>query len=120
MVDIIIYIIVAVILFLALRASIKHFKGESTCCGSSGGGLIKTGEKKLDGPVVSTMTMRVSGMHCEECAERVKRAIDSVDGAAGSVDLKAGTATVRCDRQVDESKLRSAVREAGYTVDSIS
>lgn len=120
MVDIIIYIIVAVILFLALRASIKHFKGESTCCGGSGSGLVKTGEKKLDGPVVSTMTVRVSGMHCEECAERVKRAIDSVDGASGSVDLKSQSATVRWDRSPDEGRIRSAIQEAGYKVDSIS
>lgn len=121
MVDIIIYIIIAVLLVFAIRSAFRRMSGKGGCCGGGiGSSLVKTSEKILDGPVVSTKTMRIEGMHCDACAERVKRAIDSIDGAAGKVDFKSGKATVNCDRNVDEARLRVAVKEAGYTVLSIS
>ena len=49
MVDAIIVLIVIVLLIFALKGTLKHFKGESPCCGG-GSGLIKTEieEKVLD------------------------------------------------------------------------
>ena len=40
MVDIIIVLIVIVLLGFALKGSIKHFKGESPCCGGGGGEIV--------------------------------------------------------------------------------
>ena len=40
MVDIIIVLIVIVLLGLALKGSIKHFKGEGPCCGGGGGSVV--------------------------------------------------------------------------------
>ena len=119
MVDIIIYIIVAIILFLALKGSIGFFTGKKTCC-SGGKNYVKTAEKKLDGPVLGTLKVKVSGMHCDACTEHVKRAIDAIDGASAEVDLKSGIATVKYDRTLDEGKIRSQVESAGYKVESIS
>ena len=49
MVDAIIVLIVIVLLIFALKGTLKHFKGESPCCGG-GSGLIKTEiEKKGSG-----------------------------------------------------------------------
>ena len=67
MVDALIILIVIILLFIALKGSVKHFKGEGSCC-KGGSSILKTGEKKLDGPVVSEKRIRVSGMHCENCA----------------------------------------------------
>ena len=52
MVDAIIVLIVIVLLIFALKGTLKHFKGESPCCGG-GSGLIKTEieEKVLDHPL---------------------------------------------------------------------
>lgn len=120
-VDIVIYIIVAIILVFAIRSAVRKASGKDSCCGGSlGSSLLKTSEKVLDGPIVSTKTMRIEGMHCDQCAERVKRAIDSVEGAAGKVDFKSGKAVVNCDRTVDEALLRQAVKSAGYTVLSVN
>ena len=41
MADIIILIAVAVIIVLALKGTVKHFKGEGACCGGGSKGLIK-------------------------------------------------------------------------------
>ena len=63
--------------------------------------------------------VRISGMHCENCAERVRRAVDSLDGAACDADAGTGIAIVRLDRSIDDIAIRKKIEEAGYTVDSI-
>ena len=52
MADIIIILIVIILLGLALKGSIKHFKGEGPCCGGGSGTIIKTKTIFLDGPVI--------------------------------------------------------------------
>ena len=118
MVDFIIVLIVAVLLLFALRSSLRRFSGRSTCCGDVRTG--RSGEKHLDGPVIGSMRVRISGMECENCANRVKGTIDAIDGALASVDHKTGYATVSYDRAIDEASVRDAVRRAGYKVESIS
>ncbi len=119
MVDAAIILIVLVLLFFALKGSMKHFRGEGSCCSGSSS-LLKTGEKSLDGPVVASRLVTINGMHCENCAERVKRSLDSIEGVSSSVDLKNSTAFVRMDRSVDDVTLRKKIEEAGYTVVSIA
>ena len=70
MVDAIIVLIVIVLLIFALKGTLKHFKGESPCCGG-GSGLIKTEieEKVLEHPAIGKKTVMVSGMHCEHCVK---------------------------------------------------
>ena len=46
MADIIVVLIVIVLLGFALRGAIRHFKGDSPCCGG-GTGIIKTDDKEL-------------------------------------------------------------------------
>ena len=53
MVDIIIVLIVIVLLGLALKGSIKHFKGEGVCCGGGSGSIVlDIPEKSLENPVL--------------------------------------------------------------------
>ena len=118
MVDVVIVLIVAVLLVIAARGSVRHFRGEGPCCG---GGKVKAGEKALAGPVVKRRTMKIDGMHCQNCAERVKAAVNSVDGAAAEyVDYRSGTADVKFDRDTDDFLVRKAVENAGYKVLSMA
>lgn len=118
MIDGLIILIVIVLLFFALKGSVKHFKGEGSCCGG-GSSLLRTEEKPLNGPVVAERKVSIGGMHCENCAETVKRAIDSIDGVSCTVDLKNGVAAVRMDRSVDDIVIKRKIEEAGYSVNSI-
>ena len=119
MVDIAIVLIVAVLIVLAARGSVKHFKGEGPCCG--GGSAAKPGEKVLNGPVMKRRTLKIEGMYCQNCAERVRRAINSVDGAAAEfVDHKSGIADVKFDRNTDDFLVKKAIENAGYKVISVS
>ena len=70
--NIIIGVILLVIAFFAVRASIKHFKGQGSCCG---GGSDKPEKKKLDGKVVKTYDFKVEGMHCQNCVNSVTNAL---------------------------------------------
>ena len=118
MVNVIIVLILVILLSFAVKSSIRHFKGEGACCGG-GSGTVKTKKpkkKKLDGPVVAKRTVEISGMHCQNCANSVTRALNGIDGVAARVNLHANRAEVLMDRMVDENELKHAVEEAGYGV----
>ena len=120
--DVIIILILIVILGFAVKSSIKHFKGEVACCGG-GSGQVKTKrpkKKKLDGPVIGTRTIKISGMHCQNCVNSVARALNSLDGVSAKVSLRDNSAEVSFDRSVEEDRLRRAVEDAGFEVLSIT
>ena len=107
MVDAIIVLIVIVLLIFALKGTLKHFKGESPCCGG-GSGLIKT--------EIEEKVLEVSGMHCDHCVKSVTEAIDKIEGASAKVNLKKEEAVVSYDREIDDDDLKKAVEEAGFKV----
>ena len=122
MADTIIILVVVVILIFALKGSIRHFRGEGACCGG-GSGSVKTKKAKkktLDGPVTGQRTIRISGMHCRNCANSVTNALNAIDGVSAKVSLKDNTAEVSFDRTVDDADLKQAVEKAGFEVISIS
>lgn len=122
MTDGIIIVILIVLFAFAIKSSIKHFKGEGACCGGGSGSVKvkKPKKKKLSGPVVGRRTIKISGMHCQNCVNSVTKALNAIDGAAAKVNLREGMAEVSCDRLVDEADLKHAVEDAGFKVISIS
>ena len=114
MVDAIIIVLVIILLFFALKGSLKHFKGESPCCGGGSGNSGKAKTKFLDGPVT------IEGMHCEHCVNAVTNALNEIDGVVAKVTLKSNSAEVSYDREINEADLKNAVKKAGYEVTGIS
>ena len=110
MADIIIILIVIILLGLALKGSIKHFKGEGPCCGGGSGSSKKAKTKFLDGPVIGR----------KHCANTVTNALNGLDGVTAKVSLKENSAEVSYDREIDLADLKNAVKNAGYEVTSIS
>ena len=120
MVDIIVVLIVVVLLGFALKGSIKHFKGDSPCCGGGGRTVVlDIPDKKLDKPVLGKKVLKISGMHCEHCVKAVTEAINKIDGASAKVNLSENEAVVSYDRELDEEQIRRIVKDAGYRVVSI-
>ena len=103
---------IAVIVVIAVISSIKHFKGESGCCG---GGSYKPKRKKLSG-IKYTKKFKVGGMHCEHCKRRVEEAVNDINGIAGRVDLKKGELTVSYAEDVADEIIKAKIERAGYTV----
>ena len=112
MTDWIVAVIIAIIAEISIVYTIKHFKGESGCCG---GGSYKPRKKKLAN-VLYTKTFHVEGMHCEHCKNRVEEVINDIDGAAGTVNLKTGELTVSYATDVSDEVIKVKIEKAGYKI----
>ena len=112
--DIVIIVVLVALLAIGVRALIKHFKHESSCCGG-GSQATKVPEKKLDN-VIGTKTLRVDGMTCDHCKGWVEKAINEIDGASAKVNLKTKEAVVSMAREISDEELIAAVKKAGYRV----
>ncbi|MDO5144844.1 MAG: cation transporter [bacterium] len=112
--DIIIAIIaiIAVIAVIGLRSAIRHFKGQSGCCGGSD---YQPKRKKLY-YVQYLKTFRVEGMHCEHCKNKVEESVDDIKGVAGKVNLKQGLLTVSYAEDVADDVIKARIERVGYHV----
>ena len=83
MVDAIIVLIVIVLLIFSLKGTLKHFKGESPCCGG-GSGLIKTEieEKNKDAEEMLTAfdSMKEEQDEIAKQKDTLSKEIDSLQG----------------------------------------
>ena len=84
------------------------------CCG--GGESTLPDEKELSGPKIGEKTVHIEGMHCENCKNRVERAINRIDGAVAKVNLKKNIAVVSFDRNISEEEIKRAVEEQDFKV----
>ncbi len=65
----------------------------------------------------NTIVIKVNGMHCGKCAEKVQKAVMSVDGAKKAVvDLDAKCVTVIATDSFDVAKAVAAVNALGFEV----
>ena len=58
------------------------------------------------------MRIAIDGMHCQACVQRVRKAIEKVEGVA-TQQVDVGSAVVTAD-SARESAVLEAVRKAGY------
>ncbi len=63
-----------------------------------------------------TVTLRIDGMTCGNCARRVENALNRLEGTWAEADFSAGKAVVCTKQPADTEKLRRAVSDAGYTM----
>ena len=107
------YIIIGIIVVIAgfgLSSTIKHFKGQSGCCGCSD---YKPKKKKLKN-VLDQKTFKVEGMQCEQCEDRVEEEINDIKGVAGKVNLKKGELCVPYAEEVTDEVIKARIERPGY------
>lgn len=67
-----------------------------------------------------TKKIAIDGMTCGHCVMHVEEALKSVCGVKSvKVDIKGKLATVELAHEVDDSKLKEAIEEAGYEVTKV-
>lgn len=115
----IVVLVFAIVLALAVRAALRHFKGEGGCCGGGAGAPPPVADKAI-GPVVARRELALGGLHCMKCVARVKAALEAFPGVAADVTLDPQRAIVRMDRDVPDEALRKAVEDQGFQVLSIA
>ncbi len=114
MTNVITIVILIVVVFFAGKGALKHLKGEGGCCG--GGSTVKEPDKKLTGPVIKTKIFKIDGMHCENCANRVKRAVNRIDGVSAKLNLRKKEAVVEYEKEVDDAEITGAIEALDYKV----
>jgi len=69
---------------------------------------------------VAKSTIKVNGMTCMGCVQKIEKAVSKVDGVKSvDVDLKSGEAVVEYDaNKTDVSKLEAAIAAVGYDAGS--
>lgn len=68
----------------------------------------------------SMYTMKIDGMMCEHCSERVEKALNEIAGVKAAVDLANKQARIEASPDVTADALTRAVTDAGYIVVSIT
>lgn len=113
MINVILVLFIIVIFVFALKNSIKHFKGESSCCGGGSGTLVE--KKHLANPVVEKKTVFTAGMKCSECAKKLWNSLNKIEElSVKKVNFKNGTAVLEASRNISDEEIKSAVENAGY------
>lgn len=111
--------IVILILIIVCIIGIKSYakKLASGCCGTAG---EKVKKKKVEDRNEShypyMAELKIDGMVCGNCANRVENRLNELNGVWASVDLGKQSAKVRMKEKIEEQKLKDTVRDAGYTV----
>ena len=68
---------------------------------------------------MSTETYTVTGMTCDHCSRSVSAEVSAVAGVTDvDVDLATGEVTVTSEQAGSTDKIREAIEEAGYTLES--
>ena len=111
--------VLAIVIIMAAKGAAKHFMGQGSCCGG-GSSTVKEPDKKLSGPVVKNFVIKIDGMHCVNCSNRVKRALNRIDGVSAKLNLRKKEAVVECDREVDDEAITSAIESLDYKVISVT
>ena len=105
-----------VIGFIAVRKYVKNLR--HGCCGGSGEEKVKVADKNAAHYPYS-VTLKIEGMRCANCTDRVENALNRLDGIWAKVSLKRAEAVLRSKSVLDDETLRTAVAWAGYRVTEI-
>lgn len=100
----------------AFKSSLKRMS--SGCCGSSSQPSVKKIKVRDKDPSHYPFhrRLKVDGMTCQSCSNRVENALNAIDGVWARVSLMEGEADVLMKQDMEDSALKTAVRDAGYTV----
>lgn len=132
-IDIVILIVVAILLLIALRATIRHYSGKGGgCCGCSGDACGSCGSNANIGARGEDLTkkavtadtpskiMRIEGMHCANCKKSVEKALMAQEGVIrADADVDRGIARIFYEKKTDDAKLQEAVEKEGFVVKNI-
>ena len=102
-----------ILVLAGIYSSVKHFKGESGCCG--GGSSVKIKRKKLK-KVVKQRTIVIEGMTCKHCKNRVESDLNVLDGVVAKVSLRKRTAVVSMEKEINDAQMKKIIENAGYEV----
>lgn len=118
----IIIVVIAILMVFAVRHAYRVFSLKDDCCG---GGPKAPKAKKVAVVTVEdtdeanypySLDVKVKGMTCEKCVERVQNVLNAQPGTWATVDLASGAAHILAKSPIDRDAVERAVEDAGYYV----
>ena len=106
--------ILLVIMFFALKSTVKHFRGEGNCCG--GGDVPAPPRKKLNAPKVAEKMVSIEGMHCQNCQRHVETLLNCIDGVSAKADYSKNIAILSMSRIVADEEIYNALAGSEFRV----
>ncbi len=62
-------------------------------------------------------TIYIEGMQCEHCKLRVEKVLNSIDGVLeAEVSLENKKAVIKFDKDIENSKIKDAIEDIGFSV----
>lgn len=119
---VIITIVIAILMVFAVRHAYRMFSLKDDCCGGGPKApkakkvAVVTVEDTDEANYLYSLDVRVKGMTCEKCVERVQNALNAQPGTWAAVDLASGTAHILAKSAIDRDAIERAVEDAGYYV----
>lgn len=114
LVDLGIILVVAILVLIGFRSTKKHMKGQGGCCG--GGDEIIEPDKSLEEPILGKIEIKIEGMTCQNCANRIKRALNRKNGISAQVLLRKKKAVVQYSVPINLEELEYTIENLGYQV----
>lgn len=112
--------LICLILVAAVTVGVKSYlkKLRSGCCGAASEPMVKRVKVKDKDPshYPYVKALKIDGMTCANCSNRVENALNHLEGVYASVDLMKEEAIVRMKEPLEDQVLKKAVAAAGYTV----
>lgn len=64
-----------------------------------------------------TEVIKIDGMSCEHCSDKVKKTLENIDGVIKvKVSLKDKQATIKSDDKLDYNTVKKTIEDLGYKV----
>ncbi|QOV20412.1 heavy-metal-associated domain-containing protein [Blautia liquoris] len=112
--------LICLVLIVIAVFGIRSYRKKLTsgCCSPSDDTAVK--KTKIKDKNISHYpyhkVLKVDGMTCENCANRVENSLNQLGNVYARVDLSSESADVYMKQDIDESRLRETVNNAGYRV----
>ncbi|MCR5768293.1 MAG: cation transporter [Lachnospiraceae bacterium] len=110
----------AAVIFLAVDGIVRKIRHGSSCCGGhepSDKKVKVTDKNKANYPF--SYVLRVDGMYCTNCAQKVENALNSGGSRWAKADIGNKSVNLLSKQEEKENELRSIVAQAGYTLLSV-
>ena len=110
-------VIIAIVVIFCIYGVRKFKKNVTSGCCDSGDDekKVRVKDKNKDN-YPYTVKLKVDGMTCSHCREKVENTLNGEEGCWASVDLDTGTATVRMKTEIPQEEFERVIRHAGYTL----
>lgn len=67
---------------------------------------------------MNEINLKVKGMHCEGCENRIKNSLSTIDGVVEVIaNHNNGTVEIKANKNIDEDNIREKIDDLGFEIE---